>query len=115
MACGARAKRSAISAGDFKQRWALRNSRPGAAATVTAVAQGRQHVAQRLPLRYVIVHVAGGRQRQGVTPRQADEALQLPPVVAAVVQLGQQIAAIAEQIAVSGKGPRRSPLPLGEG
>ena len=51
-------------------------------------------------LGHVIMHVAGRHQRQPRLPRQFHQPVELPPVVRPAVQLGQQIAAVAEQLAI---------------
>ena len=93
---GASAKRAAMSAGDFKCRSALANRCGTASATVHVVTHGRQHVVQRRTLGHVIMHVAGGDQRDARLPRKFLQPGQFPPVVRPTVQFGQQIAAIAK-------------------
>ena len=72
------------------------------------VPHGGQHVVQRRPLGDVIMHVAGRCQRDAGLPRDFQEPLQSSAVVGAVVQFGEEGAAVAEEITVGGeRGERR--------
>ena len=50
------------------------------------------------------MYVAGRRQRNSGLPRDFPQPLQVPSIVRPAVQLGQEVAAISEQVAVSVEG-----------
>ena len=59
---------------------------------------------QRLARRHVVVHVAGGDQRQPGGAGQLLQLLQPALVVRPAVQFGQQVTAVGEELAVAVEG-----------
>ena len=68
-----------------------------------AVPHGREHVAQRLPRGRVEMHVARGHQRHVCLARQRRELIEPLLIVAAIVQFGQEVATVGEDVAVGGE------------
>src|SRR5215211_571239 len=63
----------------------------------------RQHVLQGQPVALVIVHVAGGNQRNARFMGELRDPRQSLSVVRSTVELAEQVAAIREQLAITPK------------